>query len=96
MSELSQGQNPGPASSILKTNGSETGQKLQELGLEAIGFYAIPDQKAARHPNANEPLIGPDHALTPMPRYLNFRASTIYGGSNEVQRNIMAKMVLGL
>ncbi len=96
MSELSQGQNPGPASSILKTNGSETGQKLQELGLEAIGFYAVPDQKAARHPNANEPLIGPDYALTPMPRYLNFRASTIYGGSNEVQRNIMAKMVLGL
>ncbi len=96
MSELSQGQNPGPASSILKTNGTETGQKLLELGVEAIGFYASPDQKAARHPNANVDLIGPDHALTPMPRYLNFRASTIYGGSNEIQRNIMAKAVLGL
>ncbi len=96
MSELSQGQNPGPASSMLKANGSETSQMVLELGMEAIGFYAAPDQKAARHPNANVELIGPDYALTPMPRYLNFRASSIYGGSNEIQRNIMAKLVLGL
>lgn len=96
MAELSNGQNPGPASSMMKVNGSETGQKLSELAVEAIGFYVTPDQRAARHPNANEPLIGPDHALTPMPRYLNARASSIFGGSSEVQRNIMAKLVLGL
>jgi acyl-CoA dehydrogenase len=40
--------------------------------------------------------MGPDHSLTAMARYLNNRAGSIYGGSNEVQRNIMARLVLGL
>ncbi len=96
MSALSNGQNPGPASSMLKTRGTETMQRINELGVEAIGFYAAPDQKAAREPLSNVAPIGPAHGLTVVPRYLNNRASSIYGGSNEVQRNIMAKLVLGL
>lgn len=96
MSALSNGQNPGPASSMLKTRGTETNQRINELGIEAIGFYAAPDQKAAREPFSNISPVGPAYGLTVMPRYLNNRASSIYGGSNEVQRNIMAKLVLGL
>ena len=51
---------------------------------------------AARQPGSNEAAIGPDIALTAVPRYFNGRAASIYGGSNEIQRNIIAKMVLGL
>ena len=55
-----------------------------------------PDQPAAREPGSNTPPIGPDALLTAMPRYLNDRAASIYGGSNEIQRDIMARLVLGL
>jgi acyl-CoA dehydrogenase len=96
MAELASGQNPGPASSMLKTCGSEANQQLMEMGVEAIAYYATPDQLEARQFGANVDIVGPEHAVTTVPRYLNFRASTIYGGSNEVQRNIMAKLVLGL
>ena len=56
----------------------------------------MPLQNEARQPFSNIEKIGPDYALTAFPAYLNNRASTIYGGSDEVQRNIMAKFVLGL
>jgi acyl-CoA dehydrogenase len=96
MTALSNGQNPGPASSMLKARGTEMQQRLGELGLEAISYYALPDQIPARQPGANLAIIGPEDALCVVPRYLNNRAATIYGGSNEIQRNIMAKLVLGL
>jgi len=47
-------------------------------------------------PGQEQPVIGPEYALTAMPHYLNSRACSIYGGSNEVQRGIIAKAVLGL
>lgn len=50
----------------------------------------------ARTWGSNTKPVGPDHTLMTMPKYLNTRAQTIFGGSNEVQRNIMAKAVLGL
>ena len=50
----------------------------------------------ARKLGSNLDVIGPDYGITAFPAYLNNRASTIYGGSNEIQRNIMAKFVLGL
>ncbi len=96
MSALSQGQNPGAASSMFKTRGSEMIQHLTELGIEAIAHYASPVQRDARTPGSNVAAIGPDHAVPAMPNYLNFRAASIYAGSNEIQRNIMAKAVLGL
>ncbi|GAK45627.1 acyl-CoA dehydrogenase domain-containing protein [Tepidicaulis marinus] len=96
MSAMSAGQNPGPASSMLKAGGTELKQLIDTLAVEAIGYYMAPFEREAREPGSNIAPVGPDYALTPMATYLNNRASSIYGGSNEVQRNIMAKLVLGL
>lgn len=96
LTELAAGRNPGPASSMLKVQGTETMQVLDELVVEGIAAYAAVDQKAARSPEAGQDFIGPEHALVGMARYLNNRAGSIYGGSNEIQRDIMARMVLGL
>jgi len=96
MSELSAGRNPGPASSMLKTQGTEAMQRIDELAVEAVGSWAAVDQREAREAGSNVEPVGPDHALQAMPRYLNNRAASIYGGSNEIQRNIMAALVLGL
>lgn len=96
ISRISGGSAPGSAtSSVLKTRGSETGQKITELALEAVGAYGAPDFTAARLGQTNW-APGPDYAVPIMARYLNMRAATIYGGSSEVQRNILAKVALGL
>jgi alkylation response protein AidB-like acyl-CoA dehydrogenase len=96
MSQLSQGQNPGPASSLLKARGTEMGQRITELSIEALGFYIAPFEPEARKQGANATPVTPDHGLVFMPQYLNSRAATIYGGSSEVQRNIMSKLILGI
>jgi alkylation response protein AidB-like acyl-CoA dehydrogenase len=80
--------------SMLKLSSSEVQQRVTELAVEALGPYAAPDQRSALHGNAGP--IGPDHALTPTGRYLNARAATIFGGSSEVQRNILARLAVGL
>lgn len=81
---------------MLKAQGAEALQMVDELALETAGFYGGADQPDARQPGSNVPPIGPAGALTAMPRYLNDRAATIYGGSNEIQRDIIARLVLGL
>ncbi len=96
MSALASGNNPGPASSMLKTQGTEAMQRIDELAIEVAAHYAAVHQPAAREAGSNIAAIGPDHSLTAMARYLNNRAGSIYGGSNEIQRNIMARLVLGL
>ena len=96
LSALATGGKPGPASSILKVQGSEQLQRLDELGIDALGSYVAPHQPKAREAGSNETPVGPEHGLTTMARYLNNRAASIYGGSNEIQRNIIAKLVLGL
>jgi acyl-CoA dehydrogenase len=96
LAALSSGQPPGPASSMLKTLGTEMAQRLDEIALEGVGAYAAVNQPEARAPGANIDIIGPEYGLTTMARYLNDRAASIYGGSNEIQRDIMAKLVLGL
>ena len=95
-SALSSGSNPGPAASMLKVQRTEMMQRIDTLGIELGGAYAGVEQIEARQPGANVDPVGPPDLLTLMPRYLNNRAGSIYGGSNEVQRNIMAKLVLGL
>jgi acyl-CoA dehydrogenase len=96
LSALAAGGKPGPASSILKLQGSEQLQRLDELGVEALAAYVAPHQPKAREAGSNETPVGPEHGLTTMARYLNNRAASIYGGSNEIQRDIIAKLVLGL
>jgi len=96
MSALSAGANPGPASSMLKAVGTEAMQRIDELWVEAAGHYGAVDQPVARAPQSLTESIGPEHSLVAMARYLNDRAGSIYGGSNEIQRNIMARLLLGL
>ena len=96
LASISQGANPGPAASMLKTQRTETMQLIDEIGLAVAGHYAGVSQIEAVQPGSNQTPVGPEDILPVMPRYLNNRAASIYGGSNEVQRNIMAKAVLGL
>ena len=93
---LSGGKNPGPASSMLKTQGTEAMQRLDELAIETAAHYAAVHQPEAREPSSNVEAIGPRHSLVAMPRYLNNRAASIYGGSNQIQRDIMARLLLRL
>ena len=96
LAALVSGKAPGPASSMLKTQGTELMQRLDEIALEGLGAYAALDQHEARAPGSNLDFVGPEHGLTVTARYLNDRAASIYGGSNEIQRDIMARLVLGL
>ena len=95
--KLSSGQSVGAMSSLMKTRGSEIGQKVTEIVLEAAGVYAQPfvqDTYAHLEDGANEPLPAPEHLITSAGAYFNQRKTSIYAGSNEIQRNIMAQMIL--
>ncbi len=86
---------PNPMSSVLKIKGSELQQTTTELLMDVVGPYALP--YAPDHGDRwNEPGIGPDWASTIAPTYFNTRKVSIYGGSNEIQRSIIAKAILGL
>ena len=87
---------PGPEASMLKIRGSEIQQEITELVLEASGYYAYAYQPNAMDMGNNEALIGPDWSSAAAPKYFNTRKTTIYGGSNEIQKNILAKMLLEL
>ena len=89
------GKNPGPESSVLKIKGSEIQQRLTELTLEMAGHYGAPYYRGFGEGD-NEHPIGQEWANRAAPTYFNARKTTIYGGSNEIQRNVIAKMVLGL
>ena len=94
LSQISSGGAPGPESSILKIKGTELQQSISELFIEMLGYYAHPFLTDAElGSNAS---IGPDYAGPAMPHYLNFRKVSIYGGSNEIQRNVISKAILGL
>jgi len=96
LSAMAQGGAPGPEVSTLKIRGSEIQQRIAELAMEAVGEYAQPYQPGMLFHDTNETPVGPDHAPPAAPRYFNMRKTSIYGGSNEIQKNIVSKMVLGL
>jgi alkylation response protein AidB-like acyl-CoA dehydrogenase len=87
---------PGPEASLLKIKGSEIQQRLGELTMQALGPYALPYQPEALDAGWNGKLAGPDYAVPLTGQYFNLRKVSIYAGSNEIQHNIIAKMILGL
>jgi alkylation response protein AidB-like acyl-CoA dehydrogenase len=96
LSTMAHGGAPGPEVSTLKVRGSEIQQRIAEIAMEAVGEYAAPYQPDLLFRNTNETPIGPDHAPPAAPRYFNMRKTSIYGGSTEVQKNIVSKAILGL
>jgi len=96
LSSLSAGKPPGAVSSLLNPQHAETLQRADELGVEAAAYYAWPQQPEALELGVNRPPVGPELAVTLMPSYLSNRMRTIAGGSSEIQRNIVAKAILGL
>jgi alkylation response protein AidB-like acyl-CoA dehydrogenase len=92
----SQGLGAGPESSLLKIKGTEIQQRITELTLEAVGVYGMPYFRGFPKDGDNAYPIGPDYAHLAGPNYANMRKTSIYGGSNEIQRNIITKVVLGL
>ena len=64
--------------------------------MQAIGYYAHPYESEYLAPGSNAEPIGAEYGVAVTPRYFNYRKASIYGGSNEIQRNIIAKLILGL
>ena len=96
IAELAKTGRIGPASSLLKTRACAVLQAIGECGVEAIGNYAAPYQPKASQWGSNVEAIGQTDELAVVDRYLDQRARSIAGGSSEVQRNIIAKQVLGM
>ncbi|MDP3511664.1 MAG: acyl-CoA dehydrogenase family protein [Sulfuritalea sp.] len=80
-------QAPGPEASILKIKGTEIQQAIAELMMQAVGPYALP---------FGQQDVGPDYAANLGAGYCNLRKLSIFGGSNEIQKNIISQMILGL
>ncbi len=96
LSAESKNRAPGPEASILKIKGTEIQQALTELMMYAVGPYALPFERASSEENDFTSVAGPEYAAPVAGTYCNLRKATIYGGSNEIQRNIIAQMILGL
>jgi len=96
MSTLSAGQPPGKESSILNSISTRLSQRMSELCVEALAHYSLSFKHSRPLYGTNEWFPGPDYAPPVMGTYLNRRAASIFGGSDEVQRDIVAKMVLQL
>ena len=91
-----EGKGPGPQASMLKVRGSELQQQLTELMVEAIGPQALPFDPAFLEGSAPHGAGGDDLAAPLAAYYFNYRKTSIYGGSNEIQKNIITQMILGL
>jgi alkylation response protein AidB-like acyl-CoA dehydrogenase len=87
---------PGPEASLLKIKGTEIQQAISELLVHAVGPAALPFQREARDGDFKGPPVGPPHAAPLAAAYCNLRKASIYGGSNEIQKNIITQLILGL
>jgi alkylation response protein AidB-like acyl-CoA dehydrogenase len=96
IARLHDGHTPGPEASILKIRGSEIQQRLTALMMEAAGPYALPFRREALAAQWNGEPVGAAHAAPLAAQYLINRKLSIYGGSNEIQKTILAKTMLGL
>ncbi len=96
ISAAAAGAPPGPESSMLKLKGTQIRQELNDLTRRALGPYAMPFASEAFDEGYNDAPVGPDYAAPVAVQYFNNRKLSIFGGSNEIQRNIITKMILGL
>jgi acyl-CoA dehydrogenase len=96
LSSLKAGESPGAASSILKLRASELRQSLTRLGLDAIGPDGIVWEGRRPLWAINEPAFLPENKLAVLPAYLDGRAFSIFGGTSEVQRDLIARAVIGM
>jgi alkylation response protein AidB-like acyl-CoA dehydrogenase len=87
---------PGPEASLLKVKGTEIQQALTELMMQAVGPYALPFRREALEASFGGEGVGPAYAAPLAATYCNMRKASIYGGSNEIQKNIVSQMILGL
>ena len=86
---------PDPLSSVLKVKGTELLQATTELAMDVGGPLSMPDWALELEALSNEPELGPSWASEATRHYLFLRAASIYGGTNEIMKNIVAKAVLG-
>ncbi|MGT2504848.1 acyl-CoA dehydrogenase family protein [Cupriavidus basilensis] len=89
------GRGPGPEASIIKIRGSELQQDIAMLQMEVAGPHAWPFAPQWLDAGSVQPVSGPDWAAPAAATYFDMRKTTIYGGATEVQKNIIAKMILG-
>ncbi|WP_459615275.1 acyl-CoA dehydrogenase family protein [Bordetella sp. 2513F-2] len=87
---------PGAESSMLKIRGTEIRQEILSLMRRALGPYAAPFIEEALYDDYDEDPVGPEEAASAACAYFNYRKLSIFGGSNEIQKNIISKMILGL
>jgi alkylation response protein AidB-like acyl-CoA dehydrogenase len=87
---------PGAESSMLKIRGTEIRQEISSLARRAMGVYGRPFVEEALHDGFEGETFGPAYASAAAARYFNNRKLSIFGGSNEIQKNIISKMILGL
>ena len=90
------GKGPGPEASLLKIKGTQIQQMLTELMVEAVGPYAQPFDPSYLEGEHQQAVTGDNDAAPLAPYYFNYRKTSIYGGSNEIQRNIISQMILGV
>jgi len=91
LAAIAEGKDPGPESSLLKLQGTEIQQAIQELRMDVAAYYS-----GTLQGDLSADQLGHEYADAAQKLYFRGRASSIYGGSNEVQKNITAKYVLGL
>ena len=96
LAALTVGKAPGPESSILKIVGTELAQSMDEMLVELAGYGCLPFLPEQYEEGFEGEIFGPGNSASAALTYFNNRKLSIFGGSNEIQRNIISKAVLGL